>query len=137
MRCTVIVGVIVAGLLTASILAGANGLREPVTRPVPEADLPQDCCKLADSFFVARQQYVEESADSAGTAANGRGAYGENSAQQNHVNEHPAIQDATTTAILTAVEQQLNRYFGAMGARADAVQQAGDRGRAGIGPHLP
>jgi prefoldin subunit 5 len=46
------------------------------------------------------------------------------------------IADATTTAILTAVEQQLTRYFGAMAARADAVQQAGDAGRAEIVTHF-
>src|SRR5829696_949563 len=140
MRCTVIggviVGVIVAGLVTASILAGAEGPGEAVTRPVPRPDLPQDCCKLADSFFVARQQYVEESADSMGTVANSRGLHGENSAYQHRANEQPVTQDPMTTAILTAVEQQLTRYFGAMAARADAVQQAGDAGRAELITHF-
>ncbi len=40
-----------------------------------------------------------------------------------------AIGDAQAAAILGAVEQQLTRYFGAMAARADAVQQAGEAGR--------
>lgn len=40
-----------------------------------------------------------------------------------------SLGDAQLTAILTAVEQQLTRYFAAMSARADAVQQAGDAGR--------
>ena len=46
------------------------------------------------------------------------------------------ISDATATAILTAVEQQLTRYFGAMAARADAVQQAGEAGRTEIVNHF-
>ncbi len=38
--------------------------------------------------------------------------------------------DTTASAILAAVEHQLTRYFGAMAARADAVQHAGETGRA-------
>jgi hypothetical protein len=50
--------------------------------------------------------------------------------------QQSAISDAHTTAILTAVEQQLTRYFGAMAARADAVQQAGEAGRAELVHHF-
>ncbi len=50
--------------------------------------------------------------------------------------QQPALGDAQTAAILTAVEQQLNRYFGAMAARADAVQQAGETGRAELVQHF-
>jgi galactitol-specific phosphotransferase system IIB component len=48
----------------------------------------------------------------------------------------PGISEATATAILTAVEQQLTRYFGAMAARADAVQQAGEAGRTELVNHF-
>lgn len=44
--------------------------------------------------------------------------------------------DAQTAAILTAVEQQLTRYFTAMSARADAVQQAGEAGRGELVVHF-
>jgi uncharacterized membrane-anchored protein YhcB (DUF1043 family) len=44
--------------------------------------------------------------------------------------------DAHTGAILAAVEQQLTHYFGAMSARADAVQQAGEVGRAQVTQHF-
>jgi uncharacterized protein YmfQ (DUF2313 family) len=44
--------------------------------------------------------------------------------------------DATASAILAAVEHQLTRYFGAMAARADAVQQAGEAGRAQLVAHF-
>ncbi len=44
--------------------------------------------------------------------------------------------DATANAILAAVEHQLTRYFGAMAARADAVQQAGETGRAELVAHF-
>ena len=85
---------------------------------------------------MARQKNVEESADSTGTLGNGRGAYIENSVHHQPTNAQSVIQDATTTAILTAVEQQLTRYFGAMAARADAVQQAGEAGRAELITHF-
>ena len=55
---------------------------------------------------------------------------------QTHTGQQAAISDAHTTAILTAVEQQLTRYFGAMAARADAVQQAGEAGRAELVHHF-
>src|SRR3954454_2656602 len=132
MRCTVIVW----GFSTPSILAACGGLRDPSRTRTQGSDLPQDCCKLADPFFVARQKNVEESADSAGTLDKGRGAFDENSVHHQPTNTQSVIQDATTTAILTAVEQQLTRYFGAMAARADAVQQAGDAGRAELVTHF-
>jgi len=47
-----------------------------------------------------------------------------------------ASTDATSNAILAAVEHQLTRYFGAMAARADAVQQAGEAGRAQLITHF-
>ena len=50
--------------------------------------------------------------------------------------QQSSISDAHATAILVAVEQQLTRYFGAMSARADAVQQAGDAGRAELITHF-
>ncbi|MCU1394687.1 MAG: hypothetical protein JWM34_3115 [Ilumatobacteraceae bacterium] len=50
--------------------------------------------------------------------------------------QQQAVSDATTSAILTAVEQQLTRYFGAMSARADAVQQAGEAGRSELVTHF-
>ncbi|MEO6124093.1 MAG: hypothetical protein ABIR32_10315 [Ilumatobacteraceae bacterium] len=43
-----------------------------------------------------------------------------------------SLGDAQLTAILNAVEQQLTRYFGAMSARADAVQEAGEAGRSAL-----
>ena len=55
---------------------------------------------------------------------------------QTQTGQQSAISDAHTTAILTAVEQQLTRYFGAMAARADAVQQAGEAGRAELVHHF-
>ena len=47
-----------------------------------------------------------------------------------------SLGDAQLSAILTAVEQQLTRYFGAMSARADAVQQAGEAGRLELVTHF-
>jgi len=41
-----------------------------------------------------------------------------------------------TTAILNAVEQQLTRYFGAMAARVEAVQQSGEASRAELVNHF-
>ncbi|MEO7398422.1 MAG: hypothetical protein ABIW84_07650 [Ilumatobacteraceae bacterium] len=40
-----------------------------------------------------------------------------------------SLADAQAAAILNAVEQQLTKYFGAMAARAEAVQQASEAGR--------
>jgi len=128
--------VIVCGFNTTSILAGRGAFGDPRERRTQASDLPQDCCKLADPLFVARQKNVEESADSTGTLDNGRGAHVENSVHQQQTSAQTVIQDATTTAILTAVEQQLTRYFGAMAARADAVQQAGEAGRAELITHF-
>jgi hypothetical protein len=100
------------------------------------AELSQESCKVADPLYVARQHHVEESADSNGTSRGGRGVNGETSMQPYPGGENSVIQDPTTTAILTAVEQQLTRYFGAMAARADAVQQAGEAGRAELITHF-
>ena len=55
---------------------------------------------------------------------------------QTPTGQQSAISDAHTTAILTAVEQQLTRYFSAMAARADAVQQSSDAGRAELVHHF-
>lgn len=44
--------------------------------------------------------------------------------------------DTATHAIVSAVEQQLTKYFSAMAARADAVQHAGEAGRAEIVTHF-
>ena len=46
------------------------------------------------------------------------------------------LAEAQAGAILSAVEQQLTRYFGAMAARADAVQQAGEAGRLELVTHF-
>ena len=48
----------------------------------------------------------------------------------------PGRGDAATQAIVAAVEQQLTKYFSAMAARADAVQHAGEAGRAEIVAHF-
>jgi uncharacterized membrane-anchored protein YhcB (DUF1043 family) len=74
---------------------------------------------------VARQQQHAESA--------GSGALAQPIVQ---TGETTVVGDAQTTAILTAVEQQLTRYFSAIAARADAVQQAGEAGRAEIVTHF-
>ncbi|MCU1368274.1 MAG: hypothetical protein JWL72_1217 [Ilumatobacteraceae bacterium] len=50
--------------------------------------------------------------------------------------QQPVTSDAQITTILSAVEQQLTRYFGAAAARADAVQQAGEAGRAELITHF-
>jgi hypothetical protein len=47
-----------------------------------------------------------------------------------------SLGDPQISAILTAVEQQLTKYFGAMAARAEAVQQAGEAGRAELVNHF-
>ncbi len=47
----------------------------------------------------------------------------------NRGNAQPGLGEAQAAAILTAIEHQLTRYFGAMATRADAVQQAGEAAR--------
>ncbi|HRE00581.1 MAG TPA: hypothetical protein PLV68_04730, partial [Ilumatobacteraceae bacterium] len=48
----------------------------------------------------------------------------------------PGLADAQLAAILTAVEQQLTRYFSAMAARTDAVQHAGEASRNELATHI-
>lgn len=86
---------------------------------------------------MARQQYSDDSKDLRD--------FGNGSAQQTTANGAAVTSltdapiaggDATASAILAAVEHQLTRYFGAMAARADAVQQAGEAGRSQLITHF-
>ena len=93
---------------------------------------------------MARNQYAEQTAEPTGARHSSPGAplgsspgapVGPSTAQP-PTGSQPVIGDAQTTAILVAVEQQLTRYFGAMAARVDAVQQASDAGTSELINHF-
>src|SRR5262245_51646183 len=115
--------------LTPCILTGQSTRRGRRGRSLEAWDLPQDCGNLADPLSVARQQHVPESADSTARARTSTNGY-DPTPQQFQAADQVVVQDVTAQAILSAVEEQLTRYFGAMAARADAVQQAAEAGRA-------
>lgn len=86
---------------------------------------------------MARQQYSDDSKDLRDFGNGSAPQTTANGAAVTSLTDAPiAGGDATASAILAAVEHQLTRYFGAMAARADAVQQAGEAGRSQLITHF-